>query len=462
MTQLIIIGGGIAGLSAAYYAQQQNLTYTLLEKSSRLGGLLHTQQVDGMTIEFGPDAFITRKPWAWELAHDIGLGADIIGVNDIPERIHVLSNGDLVPLPDGVNLLVPTKLMPFLQSPLMTWRGKLRALMDVFIPPRKDDSDESLSNFITRRMGYEALDKLADPLLAGVFNADMDKQSILASFPQYRKLEAEYGSLIRGMWQQSKRPKPTTSKPALMSFKGGIQQFIDTLADQLTGALRCDAPVTHIGKDDDDNYTVIINDEETLTAPTLIMATPATISSGLLRDVLPMTANELGKIRYAGVGNQSFAFHKRDVPRKLDAYGIVIPSSEKRNIDGMQWSNAKWRYRAPDDVALIRCFFGGPHTREMLDHDDEQLTQLVREELRDIMGITAEPIYKTEPQRLKNAYPQYDVGHLETVADIMKTLPDTVRVTGNAYNGVGVPDTIRTSKQAARDIANALQVDKTE
>ena len=217
----IIIGGGIAGLAAAWYLQSDGIDYTLLEASERFGGLIHTQHKDNCIIEFGPDAFITRKPHAMDLVHELGIEDELIPVNDTPERIYVLSDGQLVPLPDGLRLLVPTNIPAFLTSPLMSIPGKLRVLMDTLIPPNLSDEDESLANFVVRRMGQEALDKLADPLLAGVYNAEMHKQSILATFPQYRALEKKHGSLIRGMSESQQNVTPS-NQHALVSFKNGM------------------------------------------------------------------------------------------------------------------------------------------------------------------------------------------------------------------------------------------------
>lgn len=451
-TQLAIIGGGIAGLSAGWYAQQHNIDYTLLEKSARFGGLIHSEYHDDLTIEFGPDAVITRKPHAKQLAEAIGLGDEIIAVNDTPERIYILSDGDLVPMPDGVRLLVPTDLMAWLQSPLLTWEGRKRALDDLIIPPKDDDADESLADFVTRRMGAEVLDKLADPLLAGVYNAEMDKQSILATFPQYRALEKAHGSLIKGMAHARQSAPASDNSPALISFRQGLQQFINTLRDRLSGDLRLNTGVSAIVKGADGGYTLTLSDGETLHAQQIIAATPANITAHLLADVVPHAAQTLNQIRYAGVGNLSLAYRPANVPRPLDAYGIVIPNSEGRNIDGMQWSSAKWINRAPDDKVLLRVFFGGPHTRAMLDHDDAELERIVRAEVRDILGITAEPLFCTL-RRWHKGYPQYDVGHLDRVRAIESALPADIAVAGNAYQGVGVPDTIKTAIHAIEKLA---------
>lgn len=445
-TCVAIVGGGIAGLAAAWYLQQQGQRYVLLEASSRYGGLLHTERYDGHTIEYGPDAFITRKPWAWELAHELGLDREIIAVNDTPERIYVLANGQLVPLPEGLRLLVPTNIPAFLESPLLSWRGKLRLLMDQVLPPREGDDDEALADFIVRRMGAEALDRLADPLLAGVYNADMRRQSILATFPQYRALEKEHGSLIRGMIA-AQETAPAPDKPALMSFKGGVGQFVDALVNQLTGTLHLNTPVVSISGGPN-GYILDTEGHGRIVADNVIVTTGANVAARLLDTVAPQSAAELSTIRYEGVGSMSLSFDTADISHELDAYGIVIPASEGRFIDGMQWSSSKWRYRAPTGKTLLRVFFGGPHTRDMLDRTEAELHAFVREELRQLLDITAKPHF-ARLHTWRDAYPQYDVDHIERVDSIMHGLPDGLYLAGNAYRGVGVPDTIKTAKAAA-------------
>jgi oxygen-dependent protoporphyrinogen oxidase len=443
---ITIIGAGIAGLAAAWYLQQAGIEYTLLEASARFGGLIHTIHENDYTIEFGPDTFITRKPWAMTLVKELGIEDEVIAINDTPERIYVLSNGKLTPLPDGLGLLVPTNIPAFLDSPLLSWGGKIRALMDYVIPAREGDDDESLADFVIRRMGEEVLDKLADPLLAGVYNAEMDKQSILATFPQYRALEKKHGSLIRGMMETQEKAPPS-SEPALVSFKQGMGQLIDTLVEKLTGNLRLNTEVESI----ESGYKLQLSDGKMLETDGIIVATPANSASQLLADIAPDAAKGLAQIRYAGIGSMSLAFSKSDVRHPLDAYGVVIPSSAGRNIDGMQWNSSKWPHRAPEDKALIRVFFGGPHTRTMLNKNEYELLAIVREELRAILGITAKPEFYSLG-KWENAYPQYDVGHIERVNAIEEALPEGIAIAGNAYHGVGIPDTVKTAKAAAQKL----------
>jgi protoporphyrinogen/coproporphyrinogen III oxidase len=460
--QLVIIGGGIAGLAAALNAQNHDLNYTLLEASHRWGGKLYTHCADigrdkPLLLEGGPDGFITRKPWALTLANALGLQERVVGVNKTRRRIYILSRGRLVPMPAGLRLLVPTNIMAFLQSPLFTWPGKIRALQDLFIPAKQDAADESLATFITRRFGAEAVQRLAEPLLAGVYNADPQRMSIQATFGNYAQLEREHGSLIRGLWRKSQQQPAgqASTQPPLVSFLAGTGELVTALVAHLQGDMRLATSVTGIQRSTD-GYQVALADGSRIAASHLIMATQANHAADLLRAAAPQAAERLAAIRYEGVGSAYVAYRGAHVPRALDAYGVVIPSVEGRRIDGMQWATTKWPGRAPDDVALLRVFFGGPQTRPMLHVDDADLLRIIREELRDLLGIQAEPLYH-HILRWPDGYPQYDVGHQARVQAIRDALPADIKIVGNAYGGVGLPDTIHGAQTAIEQLSGQLK-----
>ena len=448
-----IVGGGIAGLASAWYAQKYGLSYVLLEASNQWGGKAQSEVIEGygnkpFIIEYGPDGFITRKPWALDLVRELDL--EYMAVNKLPERIYVVRDGGLIPLPDGVHLLVPTKIMPFLQSGLFSWWGKLRILAEVFIPAKTDDVDESLADFITRRLGSEALERLAEPMLSGVYNADADRQSILATFGQFRALEKQYGSLIRGMQQRLKSAASSDNQPpALVTLPMGSGSFADQIANCLTGDLRLGSCVNSIqmsGK----QFT-LNSDGSEIKANHVVLATPPNVSAGLLAEISQECVSRLNAIRSEGVGSVSLAYPFEDVPHPLDAMGIVIPGIEKQRIDGIAFNSSKWENRAPDGFVLIRVFYGGPNTRYMLDKSEDEVVAIVLEEVADLIGITNDPVFYRRRQ-WNAAYPQYDVGHKERVAAIEATLPDHVHLTGLAYHGVGLPDTIHTSKRVIEKI----------
>lgn len=459
---LVIVGGGIAGLSAAWYARQRDadVQITVLEASERWGGKVYTEQVDAdgdapLILEMGADAFLTRKPWALALARELGLDERIQGVNTNNSRTFVLHSGKLTPLPQGLQLLVPTQLLPFLRSPLFSWRGKLRVLLERFVPQREAYGDETLANFVRRRLGAEALDKLGESLLAGVYNAEPERQSMQATFPQFPALEQKYGSLIRGSRAaQAERKAAPTTEPPFISFKTGAHELVDALVDQLDADLRLNTAVESVEKVGG-SYQFVLASGEMLEADAVIFATPANVTAKLLQRTAPEAAAHLSEIRYAGIGTCYLSFRRVDVPHVLDGFGVVIPSSEGRQIDGMTWTSSKWDGRAPDDEVLLRVFFGGPHTRAMLDLNDADLLAAVRGELRDLLGIEALPLFE-RVFRWREGYPQYDVGHLERVAAIEAALPDGLLVTGSSYRGVGVPDCIKQGQAAAQQVVEFL------
>ena len=462
---VVIVGGGIAGLSAAWYLQKEaekhglNLNLTVLEQSDRWGGKIQTERVDGFgdapfILEAGPDAFLTRKPWALALAHELGLIERILGVNHAKSQTFVVHRGQPVPLPEGLQLLVPTKLAPFLRSPLFSIWGKLRVGLELFIPRRADPSDETLANFVRRRLGAEVLDKLAEPLLAGVYNADPERQSILATFPQFPAMEQTYGSLIRGI-RATRTEKSADLSPAFISFESGAHELVTALVAQLTGDLRLNTSVQAVQSSIDGGYALTLDSGNMLHADAVIMAVPAKVAALLLSDAAPEAANQLKEIRSASIGAVYLGFRKADVVCPLDGFGLVIPSSEGRGIDGMTWMSSKWTHRAPDGHVLLRVFFGGPHTRTAMDLDDESLVSMVRDELRSLLHIEAQPLFH-KIFRWPDGYPQYDLGHLDRVAAIESALPAGLYLAGSSYRGIGVPDCIKQGQAAAGQVISTL------
>lgn len=464
--QVVVIGGGIAGLSAAWYVEREaekhglNAHVTLLEQSARWGGKVHTEQVDGFgdapfILEAGPDAFLTRKPWALALARELSLNDRIMGVRQDKSRTFVVHRGKTVPLPDGLQLLVPTKIEPFLRSSLFSAWGKARMLLEPFIPRRDHTSDETLANFIRRRLGAEALNKLGAPLLAGVYNADPERQSIQATFPQFPALEKNHGSLLRGI-RATQAEKPAGSTPPFISFNNGTQELVDALVAQLKGSLRLNTTVQTLQKSPDGAYSLTLNTGENLHADAVILATPAKVAAVILQHAVPEAADHLKTIRTASIGAVYVGYKREDVPHPLDGFGAVIPSSEGRSIDGMTWTSSKWDRRAPSSHALIRVFFGGPHTRVAMDLDDSALVSMVRDELRSLLGIQTAPLFQCI-FRWPDGYPQYDLGHIERVEAIESALPRGLYVAGSSYRGVGVPDCIKQGQAAAGQAIADLQ-----
>ncbi len=468
--QVVIVGSGIAGLSAAWYVQQQAETtgvpvwVTVLEAADHTGGKVITDIVDGygdqpFVVEGGPDSFLTQKPWALQLARELSMEDRLLGTNDDKRQVYVVNRGKPAPLPDGVLLIVPTKFMPFTLSGLISPLGKLRMGLDLFIPAKRDGQDETLAAFVRRRLGSEALDKIAEPLMSGIYNAEAEQQSLLATFPRFRALEEKYGSLIRGMLaaRRARKPPPKDgSAPALFTtFRDGARELVDTLAERLADAIRLNAPVTGIEPQPDGGYLVQVDNGERLAADTVILTTPAFTTADLVRPFAQAAADQLDGIRYVSTGTISLAYRQEDAASLLPGFGVIIPHSERRPVNAITVSSTKFDHRAPAGYVLLRVFFGGSRSPQTMHLDDADVLRVVRGELAALLQIDAEPVFH-RIYRWPNANPQYDVGHLERVAAIEQALPAGLFVTGSPYRGVGLPDCVKQSQEAAAQVITWL------
>jgi oxygen-dependent protoporphyrinogen oxidase len=448
-------------LAAAYYLQKAqqagaSLRYTLLERAPAWGGKIKSQQVDGFLLEGGPDCFLTRKPWALALCRELGLENDLLGTNDAQRKVYVLSGGRLHRLPEGVMLIVPTRFLPFATSRLISIRGKLRMGMDLFIPARKEDSDETLASFVRRRLGDEALTKIAEPLLSGIHVSDPERLSLKSSFPRLMDVERKYGSLIKGMLTARRMVENSGngSKPRLpmfMTLRGGMQQLVDVLHGKLdASAIRSDTQVSSIAglNGAGPPYEVRTRNGESLPADAVILTTPSDVSSIMLESLDPALSADLAGIRYVSTAVVSLGYQPQDDLPSLNGFGFIIPKTEGRRITACTWSSTKFEGRAPEEHQLLRCFVGGPGREEMVDLDDGSLLNVVREELADILGLHAEPnlarIY-----RWRKVNPQYDLGHLDRVAQMRARAHEHggLFLAGSSYDGVGVPDCVRQAEE---------------
>jgi oxygen-dependent protoporphyrinogen oxidase len=316
-------------------------------------------------------------------------------------------------------------------------------------------------------LGAEALDKIAEPLLSGIYNAEAEKQCLLATFPRFRDLEKKYGSLIRGMLaargNAPAKPASPDGKPAkpptiFVSFRNGAQELINGLLPKLTGEIRLNTEVTAITPLDattQSGYKVALNDGTTVTTSHVILATPAFVSAGLLDKLAPDAATPLRAIRYVSTGTISLGFKRSEVSHPLNGFGVVIPRSEKRPINAITWSSTKFDHRAPEGHLLIRVFFGGSRNPEIVERSDEELLAIARSELKALLGIDATPVMH-RLFRWRNATPQYDVGHLQQVERIEAGLPPGIHVTGSPYRGIGIPDCVHQAQQTAQQLWQAV------
>lgn len=463
MKRIAIIGGGIAGLSAAFALEKQRPTgggsdYVLYESASRFGGVLVTEEVDGCQIEAGPDSFLTEKPWASDLCREIGLGDQLIGSNDPDRKTYILVKGRLVEIPDGLMFMVPTKIMTTVLSPLFSISTKLRMALEWFHPPLKATADESVASLVQRHYGAEMVDRLADPLLSGVYGGGASQLSVRAVLPRFAEMEATHGSLGRAMLAARRRMGQVSKAPArplFTSLKGGMQQMVDALVSRLTAsAMKLDTPAQSIQQQ---NGGWVVSAGYALDHfEAVIIATPAQAAAELVQTASPDLAGELRGVDYTSSVTVNLGYDGSVRSSLPPGFGFLIPRSEGKCMMAATFVHTKFPHRAPPDRALLRCFIGGARNEQVLGLPDEDILRIVRDELRQIIGLTAEPLF-TRVYRWNRAMAQYGVGHLERLQRIDTLLArfPGLALAGNGYRGIGVPDCIRTGSEAASKVCAA-------
>ncbi|HXM61293.1 MAG TPA: protoporphyrinogen oxidase [Terriglobales bacterium] len=464
MKRIAIIGGGISGLSAAFALEKRcqagaSLEYALFESSPRLGGVLVTDRVDGCLVEAGPDSFLTEKPWASGLCREVGLGDQLIGSNDADRKTYILVNGQLVVIPDGLMFMVPTKIAPTALSPLFSTRTKLRMASEWFHPPRKADADETVASFVERHYGPEMVDRLADPLLSGVYGGEAAQLSVRAVLPRFAEMEATHGSLGRAMLAARKKmghASKVPTRPLFTSLKDGMQQLVDAIVSRLpASALNANTLVQRVQQEN--GSWVISAGYSSDEFDAVIMATPAHAAADLLSTTKEGLASELRSIQYTSSVTVNLGYDRSVRASLPPGFGFLVPRSEGRRMLAATFVHNKFPHRAPDDRALLRCFIGGARNEKILDAPDEEIVSIVRKELGQIIKLTADPLF-TRVYRWRNAMAQYGVGHLERLQRIdglLQSLP-ALALAGNGYRGIGVPDCVRSGSDAANKALLAL------
>lgn len=467
MKKIAVIGAGLTGLSVCYFLEEKlqdrpEVEIHLIEKNGRVGGVVATLQRDGFVIEGGPDCFISEKPAPALMAKKLGFEEDLCNTNEENKGTFVYSNGRLHLLPEGTVMMVPTKFLSFATTGLFSWPGKLRIALDLFIPRRKENSEESLASFVRRRLGEEALDKLAEPLIAGIHGANPETMSLRATFPRFIEMEEKYGSLILGFIQSRKRLKEferknkESGKPKMsffVTFRHGMQELTDGLANSLKRTqVRLNTSVVSIDKMKND-YLLTFADGQTEEFDALIVTTPAYSAAKLFRKVEPRVCELLSQIPYSPSATVSFAFKKEELGHDLKGFGFVVPASAKKNILAGTWVSSKFPFRAPVGYALIRAFIGGARNPEMVNLDEKDLKDIALKDLKEIMKIQAEPLFY-EVFRWQRSMPQYTLGHLERTQEIMKRVEKIpgLCLVGSAYVGVGIGDCIKQGEKGAETV----------
>jgi oxygen-dependent protoporphyrinogen oxidase len=453
--RVVIVGGGISGLAAAHRLVElgvERTQITLLEASGRLGGTLQTEHRDGFLLERGPDSFISEKPEAVALAKRLGLESRLIQTNEQFRRSFIVRNGRLRPVPEGFQLLAPSRMWPFITTDIFSVAGKLRMAAELLLPRRNGNSDESLASFVRRRLGQEALERMAQPMVGGIYTADPETLSLRATLPRFLDMERDHRSLILAMMRQGRAQKSGTSGARyslFLSFDRGMEVLIDALGGVVPN-VRLKTRIEAL-RFNSRTWRMSTDSGETLEADAVCLAVPAYTAARLLEDVSPELASQLNTIKYASTATINLAYPRTFVKHPLNGFGFVVPFIEKRSLLACTFSNVKFAGRAPDDHVLLRAFAGGALQPEMFDDPGTR----IEKDLSELLGIKGKPLF-TQMAKWERSMPQYEVGHLERVERIESEVKQLrgLALAGNAYRGAGIPDCIRSGETAAETLFN--------
>ena len=465
MKRIAIVGGGISGLSAAFYLEKARacgveLQYTLFEGGPRLGVSLSSDRVEGCLVEAGPDSFLTEKPWALSLCKELGIADQLIGSNDAQRKTYIVVNGRLVVMPDGLMFMVPTRLMPTALSPLFSWRTKVRMARELLHPPRPMHDDETVAELVERHFGAEVVDRLADPLLSGVYGGDAASLSARAVLPRFVEMEEKYGSLSRAMLAAHKKMAQAALKqpprPLFTSLKDGMQQLVEAILGRLDPtSIRLRNHIRRIYPEDSGwRVATEMNGDENFDA--VILATPANVAGALLDGVDRVLARNLLDITYTSSVTVTLGYYMDQLKRLPPGFGFLVPRSEGTRMLACTFVHNKFPHRAPEGLGILRCFLGGARDEAVLALADDEMLETVHRELQDIVKLDARPMF-ARVYRWRGAMAQYETGHIARVERIerrVKEIPG-LALAGNAYHGIGVPDCIRSGMEAANALLPA-------
>lgn len=486
---VLIVGGGVSGLALSYYLKRRGVTSLLVERAPRFGGNIRTQEHDGFLYDVGPDSFVRSKPEAEALCRELGLGKSLITPSPEGRHVYVAHEGQLHSMPEGLSLGVPTRPLALLETKLLSDLGKGRACLEPFVPRAEEGTEESIFDFLARRLGPEMAERIAAPLLGGVFAGDARRISMQAAFPQLTELEKLHGSLFFGL----KAPRSRTSARALsvrdragllwgalhetaktppspfLSLERGLGQFIEALTDELdvmeagattvgTGSscARLSAPVENLLRTGSRVTGVRLASGEELTAETVVIAGPPWAAAELLRTSLPGLSEQLSQVHGAPTATVFFGFDLDSDTERLTGSGFIVPPGEG-DILAATWVDQKWPGRAPPGAGLVRAFLGGARRvgPSPLEASNEELVSLARRELERFMGPLGRQRF-ARVYRYSHGTPQPELGHLTRVAAIRESLHHIrgLYLAGPGYDGVGIPDCVRGALDLATTIAD--------
>ena len=472
--RVVVVGGGVAGMAAAHRVVElaaeagAAIDVQVLEARDRPGGSIETHHRDGFLIEGGPDSFITQKPWGLALCRRLGLTDEVIPTNPAYRRTFVIRRGVMHPIPEGFLLLAPSRIWPFVTSRLFSWPGKLRMGLDLILPARDHgpEGDESLASFVRRRFGREALERVAQPLVGGIYTANPENLSLRATMPRFLEMETNHRSLIlamrKGIKAAAKRKGESTDSGArysmFVSLARGMSRLIEVLQSRLpAGAVRTNSPVSRVERADR-CWRVVLENGSSERADGVVLACPAYASADMVRQLDPALADEFSVIEYASSATMTLAFKREQIPHALDGFGFVVPIVENRTLIAVTFNSVKFEGRSPDGWVLMRAFLGGALQPEVYETDDDDLRKAVLRDLADLIGVRGEPAF-VETYRWPRSMPQYPVGHLDRVGRIHDRLAASLpglAVAGNAFGGVGIPDCVHSGETAASTVMDHL------
>ncbi|MFC0523520.1 protoporphyrinogen oxidase [Pontibacillus salicampi] len=460
--QIVIIGGGITGLSTAYYLQKQiqahKLPYTvrLVEASYRLGGMIHTEQKNGFTIERGPDSLLARKESVFRLIQDVGLEEELVSVSTGKSYVHAREK--LHEIPHGSYMGIPTQVSPFLFSSLFSPAGKLKAAGDFMKKKSTSKDDQSLGEFFRYRLGDEVVENLIEPLLSGIYSGDIDNLSLMATFPNFYRLEQEHGSIVKGLKKTVPKRKKSDKKPSVFkTLRSGLSSLVHAVEEQLEdGTVRLNTAVDHIEKKDD-GYHLLLDNGEVLKADSLVVTTPHYRAQRMLSqyDFL----NPLRDMPATSVANVALAFDQSAIEKDIDGSGFLVSRNSDYRITACTWTHKKWPHTTPEGKALMRAYVGKPDDQDVVSKTDEEIVDIVWNDLNKIMKLNHKPEFSVVT-RWRNSRAQYTVGHKERMEHITHHLREQlpgVFLAGASYNGLGVPDCIDQGETAVEQVLEYLQ-----
>jgi oxygen-dependent protoporphyrinogen oxidase len=452
-TSVVVVGGGITGLSAAYTLARKSIDFLLIEKEQRLGGTIRTEREAGFLLDTGPDAFLAQKPDGVALCRELGIEKRLIPTNPAERTVYVLHGGRLHPLPEGMVLTVPTRILPLASSSLFSLAGKARMALDLLIPARQVP-DESIASFVRRRLGDEALERLAEPLLAGIHSGDPERLSMSFLFPRFVALEKKYGSLIRGMRKAAPRrdPKKKGGKASsiFLTLEGGLGELVDAIAGRLPADSLLKGEGVRALRRDGERYCLQLDSGEEVSASACVMAVPLRAAERLVENVSSDLADLLVGIPTVSTAVVFLGFPREQVRHPLNGYGLVVPRTEGRRILAATFVSSKFANRAPSSHVLLRAFLGGTRDPDVLGLSDAALIDLAVRELGEILGSLGEPSF-SRVCRWRHGTPQVEVGHADLLAAIETRLQEMpgLGLAGNGVRGVGIPDCIADGRRSA-------------